>query len=323
MQRLVMAFLLSVGAGICTADESEARSWLERMVEGARAVNYSGSFIYRHADRVDAMRIVHAAGEYGEREKLSSLTGPRREVIRDNREVTCILGDRQSVMVNKRRQRGPLPVHFPEDISSIERNYRFKLDGGDRVAGRPCQVVALVPRDAYRFGRRLCLDKENNLLLRSELTDDRGKVIELVMYTEIEFPENIADDALASDLDESGFRRTRQTDMAEAQAPVSAAESEWEVASVPEGFTLMDYMHHRMGKKALRVDHWVFGDGLANVSVYIEKAGPDENTYSGVSHRGGLSAYGTMTSGHHVTVVGEVPLATLELIGKSVRRKNQ
>ncbi len=310
-------------AGSALADDAAARDWLERMTEGAQSVNYVGSFIYQRGKRVDAMRIVHAAGAPGEREKLSSLTGPMREVVRDNRAVTCILSDQQSVMVNRSRPREPLPVSFPRNIAGIERYYRFELDGDDRVAGRPCRVVAVVPRDAYRYGRKLCLDEQKNLLLRSELTDNQGRVIELVMYTEIEFPDSIGDDAFKPDMDEKGYHWVRQPDMADtgAEVPVSADQSAWAVGQVPDGFTLMDYMRHRMGEEPQKVDHWVFGDGLASVSVYVAKAKPGEDAYSGVSSRGGLNAYGTMNDGHHVTVVGEVPLATLELIGKSVHRK--
>lgn len=321
LYRFAVAAGVSVWAGAAAADDA-ARDWLERMSEGAQSINYIGSFIYQRGERVDTMRIVHAAGE---REKLSSLNGPMREVVRDNHAVTCIFSDQQSVMVNRSRPREPVAVRFPTDIAGIERYYRFELDGDDRVAGRPCRVIAVVPRDSYRYGRKLCLDEANNLLLRSELTDNTGHVIELVMYTEIEFPQSIADDEFKPDADEKGYHWVRQPDVADdadqAPAAATAAQSAWAVDKVPEGFTLVDYMRHRLGQEPQDVDHWVFGDGLANVSLYIEKAKPDENTYSGVSSRGGLNAYGTMTEGHHVTVVGEVPLATLEMIGKSVHRK--
>jgi sigma-E factor negative regulatory protein RseB len=66
------------------------------------------------------------------------------------------------------------------------------------------------------------------------------------------------------------------------------------------------------------VEHWVFSDGLASVSVYIE-ASIDKDEYSGVTHRGALNAFGTMVDGYYVTVVGEVPRRTVELMGKSVR----
>ena len=68
------------------------------------------------------------------------------------------------------------------------------------------------------------------------------------------------------------------------------------------------------------VEHWVYSDGLASVSVYIEEA-HNEEKYGGVSHRGALNAYGTMVAGHYVTVVGEVPRETVEMIGQSVRIK--
>ena len=79
----------------------------------ARSLNYIGTFVYQHGGQLEAMQIVHAMDEAGERERLMSLTGPKREVIRDNQIVTCILGDRQAVYVNKSRPRTPFPVSFP------------------------------------------------------------------------------------------------------------------------------------------------------------------------------------------------------------------
>jgi len=100
-----------------------------------------------------------------------------------------------------------------------------------------------------------------------------------------------------------------------------AADSRWQVTQVPDGFLLTDYGWHQLSADDPGVEHWVYSDGLASVSVYIEKSLKDNEAYSGVSYRGALNAYGTMVGGYYVTVVGEVPRHTVELIGKSVRVK--
>jgi len=84
---------------------------------------------------------------------------------------------------------------------------------------------------------------------------------------------------------------------------------------------LTDHNWHQLSADAPGVEHWVYSDCLASVSVYIEKSLKDHDVYSGVTHRGALNAFGTMVSGYYVTVVGEVPRQTVELIGKSVRIK--
>jgi len=302
-----------------TRAEAEVQQWLERMSMAARALNYTGTFVYQHQGQLEAMQIIHAMDEAGERERLVSLTGPKREVIRDNQIVTCILGDRQAVHVNKSRPRTPFPVSFPTELMELEKYYVFEVQGDDRVAGHDCRVVAVKPHDRMRYGRRLCVHEISHLLLRSELTDAEGRSIEQVMFTEVEFPEHIDEADLLPDLGSADFTWKQEPEHSPEPGNVNGG-SRWKVFEVPEGFMLTDHSWHQLTADEPGVEHWVYSDGLASVSVYIEEA-RNKDKYSGVSHRGALNAYGTMVAGHYVTVVGEVPPETVEMIGKSVRIK--
>ena len=319
---LVPSFLVVVlvAAHNAVRADSDARQWLERMSMASQSLNYIGTFVYQREGNLEAMQIVHAGDESGERERLLSLTGPKREVIRDNQVVTCILGDRQSVVVNKSRPRTPFPVSFPSELMDLEKHYSFEVLDEDRVAGLSCRVVAVEPRDKYRYGRRLCVHDESHLLLRSELTADKGQAIERVMFTSVEFPQSIAGQKLLPEMDGADFTWHREPTV-QPKIDEGAAESRWTVTRVPDGFMLTDHSWHQLSVDDPGVEHWVYSDGLASVSVYIEKSLQDNETYSGVSYRGALNAYGTMVAGYYVTVVGEVPRQTVELIGKSVRLK--
>jgi len=315
----VLAMVVVAAQNVAWA-ESDARQWLERMSMASQSLNYSGTFVYQRQGSLEAMQIVHARDESGERERLLSLTGPKREVLRDNQVVTCILEDRQAVVVNKSRPRAPFPVSFPTELMDLERHYRFKVLDEDRVAGLTCRVVAVEPRDEYRYGRRLCVHDESHLLLRSELTAANGDAIEQVMFTAVEFPLAIAGQKLLPELDGADFTWHREPEE-QPETGDDAADSRWKVAQVPDGFMLTDHGWHQLSADDAGVEHWVYSDGLASVSVYIEKSLKDNEAYSGVSHRGALNAYGTMVGGYYVTVVGEVPRQTVELIGKSVHLK--
>ena len=298
--------------------EPDARQWLERMSMASQSLNYTGTFVYQREGNLEAMQIVHARDESGERERLLSLTGPKREVLRDNQVVTCILGDRQAVVVNKSRPRTPFPVSFPTELMDLEKYYSFEVLDEDRVAGLTCRVVAVEPRDEYRYGRRLCVHDESHLLLRSELTADKGEAIEQVMFTTVEFPQAIAGQKLLPAMDGADFTWHREP-KEQPKTGDTVADTRWKVTQVPDGFVLTDHSWHQLLADEPGVEHWVYSDGLASVSVYIEKSIKDNEPYSGVSYRGALNAYGTMVEGHYVTVVGEVPRQTVELIGKSVR----
>ncbi|MFQ5644497.1 MAG: MucB/RseB C-terminal domain-containing protein [Thiogranum sp.] len=309
---LVAAMQQAAAAGV------DAQQWLERMSTASRSLNYTGIFVYQHQNSLEAMQVVHSMDEDGERERLFSLTGPRREVLRDNQVVTCILGDSQAVVVNRSRPRSAFPASFPSELVELEKYYRFKVLGEDRVAGLGCRVVSVEPRDRYRYGRRLCVHDKSHLLLRSEVTDSKGRAIEQVMFTSVEFPQRISAQALLPDLDGADFTWQREPEQ-QPEPGDSAPDSRWKVVQVPEGFVLTDHRWHQLSAHDPGVEHWVYSDGLASVSVYIEKAQKKHDVYSGMSHRGALNAFGTMVADYYVTVVGEVPRKTVELIGKSVR----
>ena len=67
--------------------------------------------------------------------------------------------------------------------------------------------------------------------------------------------------------------------------------------------------------------HMVFSDGMASVSVFVEDHQSENTLLNGFSSMGALNAYGQAFDGHHVTVIGEVPAATVRLIGQSIHLK--
>ena len=65
-------------------------------------------------------------------------------------------------------------------------------------------------------------------------------------------------------------------------------------------------------------------DGLAAVSVFIEQASKQQGKEGGmVTGMGSAHAYRAWLDGHKITAVGEVPAATVERIGRSVRQSGK
>ena len=67
------------------------------------------------------------------------------------------------------------------------------------------------------------------------------------------------------------------------------------------------------------MQHLVLSDGLASVSVYVE-SDPQAEGLEGGTRIGAVHAAGRRISGHQVTVVGEVPLETVEAVLAGIRR---
>ncbi|HET8701657.1 MAG TPA: MucB/RseB C-terminal domain-containing protein [Nitrococcus sp.] len=319
----IIACLLLSAAGLPAQADESPQALLQRMINAVRSTNYVGVCIYRFGDSLQAIRIVHQVKDGQRHERLTSLTGPAREIIRNDAQATYIGPREHAAGKTLHLLDTPLGRTFSgssaQPIASNDRydDYDLELNGTGRIAGRTAQRLNIVPHDNFRYGYRLWIDEQNGLLLRSDLVDESGKPLEQIMFTTIKTPETIPDQWLQPTLtgDEIKWQRRPVS-----SAAVAASGPVWEVGNLPEGFKLtLQERHHLTGGRSGLVEHQLYSDGLASVSVYIREEG--KHPFNGWSRTGAVSAFGRTLDGYQIIVVGEVPPVTVQLIGESVRRK--
>lgn len=298
------------------ADEGVV-SWLERMVQAAHQFNYTGTFVYQHGGSLQTMQIIHAVDDDGEHERLVSLSGPAREVIRDHDKVTYILPEDSSMVLEHTGTPRSFPLIKPSLIEPLRQHYDIKLHGSDRIAGIKARHIAIIPRDKYRYGQNIWLAEDNGLLLRAEVLNEQGVIVEQVMFTSLELREHISPDMLAPQTENPG----RIVEFGgEPEALVPADEHmHWQVTMLPAGFKQDVERLHYLPNKSEPVEHHLYSDGLASVSVFIEKSNKASNGFTGSLRMGGINAYGRRLDGHLATVVGEVPPLTVKQIAESIQ----
>ena len=293
----------------------EARALLEKMTHATRTLNYDGTFVYMHEGRFITMRILHGADAKGERERLLSLSGAAREVMRDDQAQTCVMSDSRKVAGSTHTRR-PFSGALSIDASRLVNYYDFTRSGEDRVANRSAHRVAIKPRDSYRYGYQLSIDGATGLLLKSELINEDGIAVEQIMFTSL----GVTDGPPAALQGHCESKRLtphhEQHRETRSHVPVAAG---WQVTQLPAGFTLVEHDKHPIRTSTVAVEHLIFSDGLALVSVFIERLEEDDK-FSGFSHRGAVSAFGAVVDDHQITVVGEVPRATVQLIAESIQK---
>jgi sigma-E factor negative regulatory protein RseB len=319
LRRGVVFAALLFGAAAGVAADGDARDWLRQMSQASQGLNYRGTFIYVHQGRLEAMRIIHRAGEDGEHERLIALTGDAREVIRDGKQVTCILPRDKAVMVDRSLPRKPFPASLPRDLDALAGHYQFLVAGEDRVSDRPSRIVVIQPRDALRYGYRLWLDSDSSLLLRSDLIDADGSAIEQMMFTEMQILDEVPAEELQPMPRDEDFTWSGSLQDDEPAGEAAAADYAWMVSELPAGFMPTHHNRVRMASAEVPVEHMVFSDGLATVSVYIEPRQAGMEGLSGYSSMGAVNAFGLQRDGAQITVVGEVPRITVEHIARSVQ----
>lgn len=309
-------------SAIAAPTKKSARAWLSVMSEAVKTLNYEGVFIYIHGKKIESMKIIHQADARGERERLLSLNGAAREIIRDNSSLTCILPDNKAVVVEKSRPRKYIPEALLKINHKLEVHYKLAVIGNDRVAGKPVKVIAIIPRDKFRYGHRIWIDKKTGMLLRSDVVNEKGVAVEQFMFTHINIMKKINDASLKPAISGKDFTWYRPKNNSKS-AIAKHRERQWKVTGMPAGFKQKMYAEHALPTSRMPVDHFVLTDGLSSVSVYVEKTMDTRKLLKGTTSMGAVNAFGRVVQGYQVTVMGEVPMATVILIGRSVKPINK
>lgn len=308
--------LLLLGLLLEAQASSRVEDWLERMSEAMRQLNYEGELIYQHGNGLEVLQLVHTVQDGHERERLTALNGVPREIIRDHESVRCVLSGSRAVSVDKRGIGPSFPSLSPMSLNELSAVYQLRFVDDQRVAGREAKGIDIAPRDGLRYGYRLYLDQEHHLPLKQVMLDEQGQRVAQILYSRLRIDPDIPHEASTPSILSKDFAQVQQPSPSEGQA---SGPRHWGFRQLPKGFqvSLSDLRRDEAGEP---VEHLVISDGLATVSLYIEKSRPGAGLEGG-SRMGAMSAYGRRVGDARVTVVGEVPAATVRLIAEALEVK--
>ncbi len=287
----------------------EAGAWLQRVADSARRLNYEGKFVFQQGDSMQTMRIVSRAVGPQKETQLFALDGTPREVVCRGGE-SLILTTEGGVVRTERR---PSTRHFP-DLLPVNANvlvnwYSVRMGEMDRVAGLECRWLVLVPRDAFRWGYHLCVEKDSALPLKAMMVNDAGRPLQQYAFTEIRI---------------GGNTRPASNARAQASAEPTARAQATEVITVrqlPPGYTRVAAVKRRLPNRPNEVDQWVFSDGLTHISLFIEPAVRPVETVKGESPRGMLNLLTRQVGSWQVTVLGDAPWPAIETIATNLAER--
>ena len=325
---LLVLFYSTASVALEELSQDAATKWLQRMGEALHNLNYDGVFVYHNGEQLSSMRLIHGYDASGEHERLVSLTGAPREVIRSNEKVICILPDSRSVIVERTDQSRPgFPHLLPNQIQQISDNYRFEIGQQGRVSGLQAQQIHILPRDDYRYSYHLWLDVDSGMLLKAELRDQH-ELIEQFMFTSLKFSDEFPAANLQSAISKNDFSSYHYQHREQVES-VSVATDHWRIDTLPVGFKLQ-YRQFQIQSQPQRIglaqnsqpepiEHRVYSDGLSTVSIFIERLQAGQASMNGDTPLGAINTYSTMVGQTQITVVGEVPRQTVRQIAESVR----
>jgi sigma-E factor negative regulatory protein RseB len=314
--------------------------WLETMAFAAHQTDYTGTFVYQYGAHVETSRITHIVDGNGEHGRLESLDGERREIIRNNGQVWCYFGNHQ-VKVEPYQGGREFPALLPEQMTLLNQNYLVKQGEEDRVAGFSAHAIIIQPKDNLRYTHKVWAHNDSGLMLKTEVLDDRGDVIEQYAFTQLSIGGNI-DRSWITEVPFGSNSPKRQNTTPEVDAyhahhelhhgelphilrqpPVGSGvvptDSGWRVDALPPGFKKIAEVSRQIHGKDGPVIQMVYSDGLAGISIFIEKSDNDEDDRPNLFSQGIIQVYSKPVGEHLVTVVGEVPPQTVMRVADSVR----
>ena len=311
---------LESGRNARSGEEADLRQVIASMVDAMASDAYEGRFLHMRGDQLDLMRVVHGHVDGQRVERMVAENGEVREIRRLGDRCACVWPERQQVMlgdypnINSR-----LSGERFESVDQLSANYRLIDLGSSRVAERACHLMAVVPRDEFRYGYKLCIGKSMPLLLRMSIYDETGRPIEHNQFTRLESVDSTRlafDDDLTAGLDE-GYERVELG--GEPVEPAPIRQQRWKVEPLPAGFEVRSRGWRRNPVTGQYFEHIVVSDGLATASVFVEKRTGNAARQATRTDQGMTIAARNVDS-VRITAIGDVPAATVEwLVEHTVR----
>ncbi|MFZ5522940.1 MAG: MucB/RseB C-terminal domain-containing protein [Pseudomonadota bacterium] len=323
--KLLGGLLLAVAANAYAGESQSCLDWLKTVAFAGHQTDYTGVFVYQYDNRVETSRITHLAEADGEYEKIESLDGPRREIVRHHGQVWSYINHKM-VQVDSHQGHGRFPSLLPDQLSRLGLNYQPKQAGTERVAGYDAQVIVFQPKDNLRYTHKIWVHTDSGLLLKAAVLTDKNQVVEQYAFTQLQIGGKIdrswmsktAASARKQGLS-AGASGSELPEPGNTGKPVAPTSSGWVADAIPPGFQkTMEILRPMHGKHA-PVTQIVYTDGLSAISIFIEPDDGDEDDVTGLSSRGAVNLYHKVSDSHLITVVGEVPPRTVMQVFDSVR----
>ncbi|MGH8452110.1 MucB/RseB C-terminal domain-containing protein [Pseudomonas sp.] len=295
-----------------SAHADEAQDWLTRLGRAEQQQSFEGTFVYERNGSFSTHDIWHRVQDGQVRERLLQLDGSAQEVVRIDGRTQCVSGTLVAGLGNSSDASSPRAL----DPQKLTQFYDLAVIGKSRVAGRNAVIVSITPRDQYRYGFELHVDRETALPLKSLLLNDQGQLLERFQFTRLNTS------VAPSDRDLQPSSECTPVTVSNNKAPEVPTSQAWHLDWLPPGFQLTSSTARQDTQTKSTIDSLMYDDGLARFSVFLESTDgasvTETRTQLGptvaVSRR-----LNTVDGEVMVTVVGEIPIGTAERIALSVR----
>lgn len=302
------------------APDRSLSDWLLRMHEASRKRAYIGTFVVSSGSSMSSARIWHVCDGDQQLERVETLTGAPRATFRRNDQVVTFYPDTRVAVAERRESLGLFPSRLQAADSSIARFYALQTVGQERVAGVEADVLQLQPRDSLRYAYRIWAEKKSGLVVKLQTRSAEGQVLEQAAFSELQLDAPVSMVRLASMMAATEGYQVQRLDLVKTSAEAAG----WALRAPVPGFEATGvFLRPGLVVEGRREDtlQWIFSDGLATVSLFLEPFDPRRHTQTELQSTGATQLLMRRAVDHWLTAVGEVPAATLAAFAQALERR--
>lgn len=308
--RLILVVLIGLIAETAAGDNHTAVQWLDKMNLAMKTLNYEGTVIFMKNGQIETMKYRHSVDNGVSQERLSSLNSPMREVTRKSNEVTCVFKETSEKVINHHPLDSSFIINMPSSAAMLQKSYNLELAGQESVAMLPAQIVAAQPKDQLRYPRKIWINTQTFLPLKIEVYGLEGHALEEVMFTDLNTQAG-AEPLNGNNVDDNFHTKHIHSAQAEPLDSATFVLKNW-----PQGFEPVFFIRNSIQQSQKAVDHLLVSDGFSTVSVYLEAKEADG--INGLHSLGTVNSFSKVIDNTQITVLGEVPAETVELIAGGI-----
>ena len=313
----------SAGAGVAgVPDPKSINDWLMRMHESSKKRAYIGTYVVSSGGAMSTAKIWHLCEGNQQIERVETLTGAPRSIFRHNDKVVTFMPEQKVVRTEKREAVAAFPQLIQSTDSRIADFYTLKADGVERIAGLESDVVLLLPKDNLRYGYRVWTEQKKGLIVKLQTLDADGRVLEQAAFSELLLDAPVKMDKLLQMMGKVDGYRVEES----ALVKTTASAEGWRQLAPVAGFKPMScYKRPTAGGPAGAAGdepmQWVFSDGLASVSLFVEQFDRTRHSKESAMSMGATHTITRQMGGYWLTAMGEVPMDTLKQFANGLERK--
>ena len=312
----------SLSAKSLTSEPKSINDWLLHLHELSKRRSYIGTYVVSSGGQMHSAKIWHVCEGAQQIERVESLTGAPRSTFRHNDKVVTFMPEQKIARSEKRGVSGSFPELIQSPDNRIAEFYKLKAEGVERIAGLESDVVTLIPKDALRFGYRVWTEQKKGLIVKLQTLDSDGRVLEQAAFSELLLDAPVKMDKLLQMMGKVDGYRVEES----ALVKTTASAEGWRQALPVAGFKPMSCYKRPVASASVGAAgdepmQWVFSDGLASVSLFVE---PFDRMKHGKESAMSMGATHTITrqlGSYWLTAMGEVPMNTLKQFASGLERK--